>query len=34
MTYIEAVTICTLIISAIGVVMFIVCMKLDERKGE
>lgn len=34
MTYIETVTVCTLIISAIGVVMFIVCMKLDEKKGK
>ena len=34
MTYIEALTKYTLIISIIGVVMFCVCMKLVERKGE
>lgn len=33
MTYIEAVTVYTLIISIIGVVMFIACTRLDERKG-
>lgn len=32
MTYIEAVTVCTLLISAIGVVMFGVCMKLERSE--
>ena len=32
MTYIEAVTVCTLIISIIGVVMFIVCIAIERKK--
>lgn len=32
MTYIEAVTTFTLIISAIGVAMFTVCMRLEEKE--
>ena len=34
MIYIEALTICTLIISIIGVVMFCVCMKLDRKESK
>ena len=34
MSYIEALTICTLIVSIVGVVMFGICMKLDRKESK